>query len=380
MAANNGQGTIYAATFEVNGTAAGAVDVVATATTTGTRTQTLQDATGTIALLSGTQTWTGTQDFTGATVEVKDGASFQVKNTSDATKIAEFSCASITTGTTRTYTFQNSSGTLAMLEATQSFTAVNTFSNSTASISTTTGAVVVTGGVGIGGAISIGGNLQIFKGVNEALLRIAGGSNDLLQYGPATAMSKAQFGMGAANNSLGSYIETVSTGVINFYANATNTVSASFDASGNFSVVAAANANTANSAANAGNFPVWVKTTIPYTSFSTAGTTNSITLLSLVAAGVIHGVKIKHSTAFAGTGITAMTASVGVSGTLNKYASAFDVFSAVSNTNFQLSNVVGSENNGAATTILITGTSTGGNLNALTQGSVDVWVLMSKAV
>lgn len=145
------------------------------------------------------------------------------------------------------------------------------------------------------------------------------------------------------------------------------------DATGTIALVPVAVADTAV-------YPAWIKTTIPYTSFSTASTTNSITLLSLPAGGVIHGVKIKHSTAFAGTGITDMTVQVGISGSLNKYASAFDVFTAVSNTNFQLSNVVGSENHGAATTILITGTSTGANLSALTAGSVDVWVLMSKAV
>lgn len=281
MAANVGQGTSKQATVQVNGTTSGAVQIVATASTTGTRTQTLQDASGILALLSQNQTWTGAQDFTGATATFKDGASFKVVNSTDATKIAELSCASITTGTTRTYTFQDLNGTIALLEATQTFTAPNTFSSTSAT------AVSVAGGV---------------------------------------------------------------------------------------------NVNTGNAAANVGNFPVWTKVTIPYTSFSTAATTNSITLLSLVAGGIIHGVKIKHSTAFAGTGITAMTVSVGVTGTVNKYASPFDVFQAVSNTTFQLSNVVGSENHGAATTILITGTSTGGNLSALTQGSVDVWVLMSKAV
>lgn len=127
-------------------------------------------------------------------------------------------------------------------------------------------------------------------------------------------------------------------------------------------------------------FPAWVKTTLSYTQFQAASTTNSITLLVLPAGGVIHSVKIKHSTAFAGTSITAMTVSVGVTGTLNKYASAFDVYQAVSDTTFQLSTGAGSENHGSATNILATGTSTGANLNALTQGSVDVWVLMSKAV
>lgn len=70
MAANNGQGIYNGATYAVNGATAGAVNIVATATTTGTQVQTLQDATGTLALLSGSQTWTGSQDFTGATTTV----------------------------------------------------------------------------------------------------------------------------------------------------------------------------------------------------------------------------------------------------------------------------------------------------------------------
>lgn len=127
-------------------------------------------------------------------------------------------------------------------------------------------------------------------------------------------------------------------------------------------------------------YPSWIKTTIPYTSFQTAATTNSITLLALPAGAVIHGVKIKHSTAFAGTSITAVTVSVGVTGVLNKYASAFDVFQAVGDTIFQLSNVLGSESNGTSVNLLATATSTGANLSALTAGSVDIWVLLSKAV
>lgn len=129
-----------------------------------------------------------------------------------------------------------------------------------------------------------------------------------------------------------------------------------------------------------GAVPVWVKVgnAIAHTAFQTAATTLSITLFTLAAAGLIHAVKIKHSTAFGGGAITAYTLSVGIAGTLAKYASAFDVFQAVSNTAFQTSSVLGSENNGAGTAILITATSTTANLNASTTGVVDVWALLSK--
>jgi hypothetical protein len=131
-----------------------------------------------------------------------------------------------------------------------------------------------------------------------------------------------------------------------------------------------------------GAIPVWVHvgSALSYTAFSTAATTNSIALFTLPIAGVIHAVKIKHSTAFAGTSVTGLTLSVGISGTVDKYASAFSVFSATSGTNFQLSQSFGSENHTATTPITITATSTGANLSALTAGAVDVWALLSTAI
>lgn len=134
-------------------------------------------------------------------------------------------------------------------------------------------------------------------------------------------------------------------------------------------------------AAGIGSTPTWIKvgTALPYTSFQTAATTNTITLFSLIAAGIVHEVKIKHSTAFAGGSINAMTLSVGISGTVDKYASAFDVFQAVSATAFELSDALGTESHTGATNITITATSTGANLSALTAGVVDVWALLSVA-
>lgn len=125
--------------------------------------------------------------------------------------------------------------------------------------------------------------------------------------------------------------------------------------------------------------PWWTKYTVDYSDLAAAATTNNIELFSLPAGGVIHGVKIKHSTAFSGGSISAYTVSVGITGTLAKYASAFDVFQAVGNAVQQISSTVGTENHGAATSIKIAATSTTDNLDQATAGSVDVWVLWSVA-
>ena len=128
------------------------------------------------------------------------------------------------------------------------------------------------------------------------------------------------------------------------------------------------------------SIPQWTKYTVVYTDLSTAATTNNITLFTLPAAGIIHGVKIKHSTSFTGGSISAYTVSVGITGNLTKYASAFDVFQAAASNTFQLTNVLNSEDHASTTAIKIAATSTGANLNAATAGSVDVWVLASQAV
>lgn len=139
-------------------------------------------------------------------------------------------------------------------------------------------------------------------------------------------------------------------------------------------------ANASNTVANLTNVPVWIKVgTVTPATFSTAATTNSVTLFSLVAGGIIHAVKIKHSTAFSGTGVTSYTISVGVSGNNTKYASAFNIFQATGNTTFQISSGMGSENHGAATNITATATCNV-NLNfGSSAGSADIWVLLSKA-
>lgn len=138
--------------------------------------------------------------------------------------------------------------------------------------------------------------------------------------------------------------------------------------------------NSFNDVTDLTNVPTWLKVgTRTYENFSAAALTSSLTLFALAPMGLIQAVKIKHSTAFAGGAIASYTVSVGIVGTVAKYAAAFDVFQAVSGTAFQLSATAGSESHTAAVAITITATSTVANLDAATAGAVDVWALLSMA-
>lgn len=122
--------------------------------------------------------------------------------------------------------------------------------------------------------------------------------------------------------------------------------------------------------------PTWVKYTKAYTDFSYAGTSYSITLLSLLAKELIHGVVIKHGTPFNGGSITTYTLEVGISGDESKYATAFDVFQAAGDQVGKSYLNFGLENFGSSSNILVTARASH-NLNTATQGAVEIWVLKS---
>ena len=126
--------------------------------------------------------------------------------------------------------------------------------------------------------------------------------------------------------------------------------------------------------------PQWVKITVTHTQLQAAALTNSITLCALPAGVMIQGIKVKHSAAFAGPSISAYNVKVGISGTLAKYTAAFDVLQAVAGTTFQVTAVLGMEDQDNPVNLLITATAVGANLDVSTSGSVDVWLLLGKAV
>jgi len=87
-----------------------------------------------------------------------------------------------------------------------------------------------------------------------------------------------------------------------------------------------------------GSGPQLRRFTINYSDLSDADTSQTITLCTLPAGSVIEGVRIKHSTRFLGGGTGTATVSVGsAAGAVNTFATAFDIFQAVADTTFQLS-------------------------------------------
>ena len=118
----------------------------------------------------------------------------------------------------------------------------------------------------------------------------------------------------------------------------------------------------------------WRKYTAAFGDFAVADTTGAATLFSLPAGGVIEYARIKHSTQFAGTGITALVASVGVAGETDKYSQEFDLLQATGDNVEVLDFLPGTEGHAAAANILLTLTATGADLDQLSAGNVDVWV------
>jgi hypothetical protein len=126
------------------------------------------------------------------------------------------------------------------------------------------------------------------------------------------------------------------------------------------------------------NTATWQKiATKAFTDFSTAGAAVNIASgYTLPAKCVVAGCMVIPTTAFSGGTIATYTISVGISGTIAKYAIATNVF-----TGFSLAtpNILpGIESTSAGVSITLTATATVGLLNAATAGSVDIYLLVGQ--
>ncbi len=130
---------------------------------------------------------------------------------------------------------------------------------------------------------------------------------------------------------------------------------------------------------NTSTDPQWIKITRGFASLAAASTTPTFSMYTLPIAGVIHAVKIKHSTAFSGGGVTSYKVSVGISGNNTKYHGlSNELAGAPSGTNMTIASTVGQEDHGATADIIVAVTCNV-NTNLATAGSVDIWILVSTA-
>lgn len=128
------------------------------------------------------------------------------------------------------------------------------------------------------------------------------------------------------------------------------------------------------------NVPGWQKFSVVHTQFQTAGLTQNILLYNLPAGGLIHGVKLKQSIAFAGAGITGYFLSLGFVGALDDLLVEYPVNVAPANDTFAISQTFDSRNHAAAVAVRIAARSTGANLSASTAGAADIWLLISRPI
>lgn len=120
--------------------------------------------------------------------------------------------------------------------------------------------------------------------------------------------------------------------------------------------------------------PTWQKFTVPYTQLQTAALTNAVTLLSLPSKGIVHYAWMNITQAFSGT--TTLTLSLGPSGSLTKYIAASTALATGSTSGVNLTSVL-PESVSGSTNVQVNATATIQNLSSLTQGSVDIYLLIS---
>ena len=128
--------------------------------------------------------------------------------------------------------------------------------------------------------------------------------------------------------------------------------------------------------------PAWLPPiTLTHVQFQAAVLTNNILVYSLPAAGIIHGVKLKHSVLWDGPAITEYWLSVGFLGDLQALLIEYDVESTpVGATEFAISQTFDSRNHSAVTDVKVGARSVGANLDTSTQGTAQLWLLVSFAL
>lgn len=121
--------------------------------------------------------------------------------------------------------------------------------------------------------------------------------------------------------------------------------------------------------------PGYTKYTKVYGDFSDPSTSKTLSLFTMAAGSTVAAVVIKHSVEFTAPGMTFATAEVGVTGNNGQFIAGLDVKQTVSDTAFSTAPLSPGYYNFAGIGVTVTLTTGGANLNTLTGGSLDVWVL-----
>lgn len=117
----------------------------------------------------------------------------------------------------------------------------------------------------------------------------------------------------------------------------------------------------------------WKSVTLTYAQLQAAANTKQVTAFSLPAGFILMGAAIKHSIAFAGGAISAVTLDLGTVGTPDLFLTAFDVFQAVADSAFVNAMPFNIQSFAGATDIKLRANSVTAQLNALTQGTVTIY-------
>jgi len=121
--------------------------------------------------------------------------------------------------------------------------------------------------------------------------------------------------------------------------------------------------------------PFWQKYTVDFSDVNTTTASHTATVYSLDPKEHILSYTVKHNTAFVGGSISDVKVSLGIAGDNTKHAYDFDVNQAVGDTVFNQTDLNLIESFANTTTIYAKFSTTGANLDSLTAGSVDIWVL-----
>lgn len=148
-----------------------------------------------------------------------------------------------------------------------------------------------------------------------------------------------------------------------------NTNLKQFGVSGNMQI-------TAGALDTGANLPTWQKFTIGFASLQTAGLTNTVLVYTLPIKGVVHQAFANITTLFSGGAIATIVASIGNAGNNAKYMVSSSLATATTLPGVSIG-AIAPESMVGTTAVNIYATSTVANLSALTQGSIDVYVLSS---